>query len=143
MPSYEIISHTADIGLRVFGRDLAEFFSNAADGMFHLMVENVKGVKHRETVEVNLSGLSQEELLVSWLSELLYKLTEKHWLGIETEIFSLEKKGDKFFLRAKVQGQKIDYTKTPPKREIKAVTYHNLAIKKVESGYSTEIIFDV
>ena len=143
MARYEIIPHTADIGLRVFGRDVKELFSNAAGGMFSLVIGEQSEFFPREETKIKVSGLSAEELLVSWLSELLYKLTEERWLGIEFEISSLGERESKFFLTAAVKGQTIDYNKIPFKREIKAVTYHNLVIKKTGDGYSTEIIFDV
>ena len=143
MARYEIIPHTADIGLRVFGRDLKELFSNAARGMSSLVIGELSDLTPREEMKVKVSGLSAEELLVSWLSELLYKLTEERWLGIEFDLSFLGERESKFFLTAAVKGQKIDYNKTPLKREIKAVTYHNLTIKKTSGGYSAEIIFDV
>jgi len=143
MPRYEVIPHTADIGLRVFGRDLKELFSNAAAGMMRFMIDDLSVFDCREEIEIKLSGLSQEELLVSWLGELLYKLTVEHWLGGQFEIGSLDKEGDKYSLLARVKGQKIDYKKADIKREIKAATYHNLAIKKNNGSWVVEIIFDV
>ncbi len=143
MTKYEIIPHTADIGLRVFGRDLKELFSNAARGVLSLVLDDLCNFTPREETRIKVSGLSAEELLVSWLSELLYKLTEEHWLGMEFDISSLGERENKFFLTAEVKGQKIDYNQTPLRREIKAVTYHNLVIKKTGGIYSVEIIFDV
>ncbi|MEA3368829.1 MAG: archease [Candidatus Ratteibacteria bacterium] len=144
MARYEIIPHTADIGLRVFGRDLKELFSTAARGMLSLVLDDLNDFTPREETRIKVSGLSVEELLVSWLGELLYKLTEERWLGIEFDISSLGERENKFFLTAAVKGQKIEYNKTPLKREIKAVTYHNLTIKKNNGGIcSVEIIFDV
>ena len=143
MIRYEIIPHTADIGLRVFGRDLKELFSNAARGMINLVIGAPSDFIPRKAMKVKVSGLSAEELLVSWLSELLYKLMEERWLGIEFDISSLGERENKFFLTAEIKGQKIDYNKTPLQREIKAVTYHNIEIKKTNGIYSVEIIFDV
>ena len=140
---YEIIPHTADIGLRVFGRDLKELFSNAARGMISLVIDELSDFTPREAMKVKVSGLSAEELLVSWLSELLYKLMEERWLGIEFDISFLGERENKFFLTAEVKGRKIDYNKTPLRRGIKAVTYHNLEIKKANGMHSAEIIFDV
>ncbi len=67
---YEQFPHTADIGIRVFGKDLKELFTNAAYGMFDVIAD-LEGIDAgiEETVEV--AADSYEELLVAWLDELL------------------------------------------------------------------------
>ena len=37
----------------------------------------------------------------------------------------------------------IDSTKHKLKEEIKAVTYHQMKIEKMNDGYSTKIVFDI
>ncbi|MGH9785587.1 MAG: archease, partial [Terriglobia bacterium] len=38
-PPYEILEHTADVGLKAYGRTLPELFVNAAVGMIALALE--------------------------------------------------------------------------------------------------------
>ena len=73
MESYELIDHTADIGIRVAAKDLKGLFVNAAYAMFNIIVEQSKPPRSAEKKEmkINLQGQSREDLLVRWLSELL------------------------------------------------------------------------
>ncbi|MBU3933351.1 MAG: archease, partial [Candidatus Omnitrophica bacterium] len=47
MKRYEIIDHTADIGLRAYGKDLKQLFTNAAYGMFDILAD-LKKVRAKE-----------------------------------------------------------------------------------------------
>ena len=90
MKRYEQFEHTADIGIRVFGKDLKELFENAAFGMFDL-VADLEGIKTsiEETVEEDADNA--EELLVAWLDELLYRFYTKEIIFSKFQIESLPK----------------------------------------------------
>jgi len=57
----------------------------------------------------------------------------------EFNIEEISKKG----LKAKVRGEKLDLSRHTLKTEIKAVTYHQLEVKKTAKGWEAQIIFDV
>ena len=40
MKEFELIEHTADVGLRVYGKDLPDLFANAAKGLFSLITDS-------------------------------------------------------------------------------------------------------
>ena len=72
MKPYEVIEHTADIGIRAGGRDLKELFTHMAQGMFSLVVPP-EAVRETESMEVKASAQGGwEPLLFAWLRELLY-----------------------------------------------------------------------
>src|SRR5207247_4875654 len=68
---YEEIEHTADVGIRAYGRDLDELFVNAAEGMFSLIAD-LSEVKPVGEIEVRLQGDDLPTLFLRWLGELLY-----------------------------------------------------------------------
>jgi SHS2 domain-containing protein len=135
---YEQFPHTADIGIRVFGRDLKELFANAAFGMFDVMAD-LDGIKPSASAAVEAHGETAEELLVSWLDELLYISCTKELILSKFEIFEMSDN----LLKAKVFGRPISANRNRLKTEIKAVTYSGLSIKKSDGGLSVELIFDV
>lgn len=143
MKPYDLISHTADIGLKVRGRTLKDLFENAAKGMFWIAAGKAKKFKDLKvlSLKVDISGEAGdfEELLVDWLSELLYLSNKKKILFTDFKVQKLEEKS----LVSKVQGVKVDPKKFPIKTEIKAVTFHNLKIEKDSQGFHADIIFDV
>ena len=71
MKSYEVLNHTADIGIVAWGKSLEEVFAHSAQGLFYLIAENpCYNLTFETTVAVD--GNDYEDLLVTWLNELLY-----------------------------------------------------------------------
>lgn len=127
--------HTADVALEVWGRNLAELFVHAAQGMFSLAVTIEPGATVSASREVSLTAPDWETLLVDWLNELLAMHDEHHEAYIEFDV-SLPAPGQ---LHAHVRATRA----YRPRIAIKAATFHNLAITKDERGYHTAIVFDV
>ena len=138
MERYKEIPHTADIALRIYGKDLNELFTNAAYGMFDIIAD-LDGLKSSVSIDVNLEAPSKEELLVSWLDELLYNFYTKGIIFFRFDIISLSEAR----LMAKAHGRHVGENRNRLKREIKAATFHNLEIKETPDGLSVDIVFDV
>jgi len=138
MKRYEQFPHTADIGVRVYGRDLKELFANAAFAMFDITAD-LEGLKAETEASFELAADNYEELLIAWLEELLYSFCTKQLIFSEFTIDELDQK----HLKASARGRAIAANRNRLKTEIKAATYSGLEIKKTDDGYSVEIIFDV
>jgi SHS2 domain-containing protein len=136
--SYEILDHTADIGIVAYGKDLKEVFTNAATGLLSLVIDPREvGVKIKRDIEVNASDL--ETLLVNWLNELIFILDTKEILLKDFKITEISETA----LKAKVSGEKIKKSKHHLKREVKAATYHHLKIEQSGEGWRAQVIFDI
>jgi SHS2 domain-containing protein len=96
-------------------------------------------VEKKESFRLTLNGLDLEDLLVVWLSELLYYQTTKEKLFCEFEIKKIDDKN----LDAWVYGDSYDPKKHSLKKEIKTVTYHQIKVEKVNDLWRTQVIFDV
>jgi SHS2 domain-containing protein len=133
-PPWEEIEHTADWALRVRGRDLAALFENAARGMLSLMGGEIEaGETYRRTI--TLQAPDRIVLLVDWLNELLYVMESDEVLLDTIDIRRLTDTT----LEAEVRGGRSRNAR----QQIKAASYHNLAIQDVPAGYETVIVFDV
>ena len=139
MKNYEWIDHTADVGVRVFARDLKTLFKNAAVATFEMVAKPVKDFprEHLKKLEIQLDASNMEELLIRWLGELISLSDSKRLIFTKFEIETLSDE----HLNASVTGQSRKYFTI--ETEIKAVTYHELKIQKNGSLYSAQIIFDV
>ena len=135
---FEVIDHTADIGIVVYGADLKQVFANAALGLFNLMAD-LDGLKENVKHEVGLSSEDTEVLLVEWLNELIYIFEVEHILFKRFEINELSNNS----LKATCFGEKINPKQHRIKREIKAATYHMLHLNKDDGNYKVQIIFDI
>lgn len=135
MKKYEFIEHTADIGVRVFGRNPEEVFINAASGMFSIIADT-RRIKPKEQIEIRQEAAGYDELLRQWLQELLYQFSISGIIFKEFVIQMLSQNTIEAIARGEKAQGKI-------KAEIKAVTYHELEFKKTKDGYEAKVIFDV
>lgn len=140
MGSFEVIEHTADVGLRVEAAQLDELFATAAQGLFSLIVDNPQAIEPRETVRFELDAEDREGLFVDWLRELIYRFETEQWLFCKFQIELAD--GDRR-MRADCRGERADWSRHQPDNELKAVTYHGLRVAPVPSGWEAEVIFDI
>ncbi len=127
-------SHTADWELEVWAPDLAGLLEQAARGMYALSHLRLEGGARHELM-MDLKAEDAEALLVRFLTELLW-LEQDQRLGFDG--FSITV-GKDCSMHAVLQGGII----TNLDKEIKAVTYHNLAVETTPSGLHVCIVFDV
>ncbi len=141
MKEFEILEHTADIGIAAYGKTKREVFINAAKGMFEIIAGENRNLKENFYDKIKLEADNLEDLLFAWLNELLYISETK--LVILSK-FKVKELSD-YQIKAEVEGMKINPPSVKIEREIKAVTYHRLEIKKDgESGlWKAQIIFDI
>ena len=135
MKKYELIDHTADLMVKAHGKTLEECFANAGYALFDQTVD-LSGIKPDLTFEVNIFGDNVEDLLYSFLSELLFL---EDCYG--TILCDLVVKFNEDGLSCVGKGEILDKNKHRVKSEIKAVTYHMLSVNAEEP--SVTVIFDV
>ncbi len=136
---YEIFDHTADIGIIVRGKGLEELFEKAAYGMFDIMV-NLENVYPIGKYKVDISSPTIEDLLVDYLSELLYVFSVEFFIMCDFNVKIRERDND-YVLHGIALGEPYNKKKHEIKEEIKAVTYHDLEVN-LKKGFA-KIIFDI
>jgi len=124
---YELFDHTADIGLHIYGRNLRELFAAAAEALIAQLTDP-RRIEPAEEKRIELQEDSPEELLRSWMTELLYLYTSERWLCAKADFESLTHN----CLAAAVRGEKADTARHEITGEVKAVTWHRLKIKRLE-----------
>lgn len=135
---FEILDHTADIGLIIYGEDLKALFEHAGEAFFHLITD-LKRVRQREERRVELRGEGLEGLMVDWLNELLY-LHEVESLLFKG--FRVEYVGENG-LKAVATGELFQEGVHVIKRGVKAVTHHQIQVKKGDGGWRAQVIVDL
>jgi SHS2 domain-containing protein len=142
---FQRTDHTADEGIRVWGKSGKELFEEAAKGMVSIMV-TLDAVEPAETRIVEVEADSAEELLLRWLREILYLFETE---SVVFSRFQIEKdnisnrKPDKFFLRASVGGEKLNPLRHGICKEIKSITRHGFYIHEKNPWWEANILFDV
>jgi SHS2 domain-containing protein len=138
MGEFEVIEHTADVGITVRARTLADLFETAAEGMFSFLIDPAS-VDNRAWREREVEADDLEGLLVAWLNDLLLMLSADEFVP---KVFVVDEVTERR-LRATVHGEPVDRARHHFRLDIKAATYHMLEITETDGGSSATIIFDV
>jgi protein archease len=138
MRKYSLIDHTADVGVKAYGKNLSECFENAAQGMFDI-ITNKSHVESIGQYNINLEAPDLEQLLVDWLSELLFLNSAKN---LVFGFFKVDLDEKKNVLMATIFGEKYDISKHKIGNEIKAVTYHMLEVRG-KKPFHVQVLFDI
>lgn len=136
--SYRVLDHTADYMVEVSAATREEVYAEAARALFDT-VTDIASVHPDERVRVSLRAEDPEELLAVWLSELLFLHESEGWLFSQFRFERLTE-GE---LEAEAWGERFDRARHVIDREIKAVTYHRLGLRREGDVLKTDIVFDL
>jgi SHS2 domain-containing protein len=144
---FEMIPHTADIKIRVYGSTEKELFRNALIGMFQSIGPHAQGCQTKGgrfvcpklpiSHEIAVESLDQAALLVDFLSDALYLSDVHNEVYLDAEIHELSETN----IKATMHGISVTGFEVV---EIKAVTYHDLLVKQEPDGsWIAEVVFDI
>lgn len=136
---YEILAHTADVAIRVHGRDMADLLRNAALAFYGVALSNESEIRSTLTRELSLDSVDDDTLLIDWINELIYRMDAEQ-LVFATFHFDELKPGR---VVARAQGEYLDRSRHRLTREVKAATYHMSHIQSTGQGLDARIILDV
>jgi len=135
---FEAFDHTADVGLRVWGQGLEDIFEQAGAGLIDLLLDP-RCVRPRQRRSIEVEGAETEDLLVAWLEEILFAFDAEGFAPASVEVEWCEPGR----LRGALSGERLDGKRHELRRAVKAVTYHDLEVRKTDRGYEVRIVFDV
>ncbi len=125
--TYRYLEHMTDAFIEVTGATLEDAFENAGIATVDTILD-IKSVDEKTERKIEISADELNSLLYSWLEEIIIlTITE----GFAARCFSVQiTKNSKYFLKARIEGEEIDFEKHHFKLEIKAPTYHLMEIKE-------------
>lgn len=126
---FEAVEHTADVAIRVWAPDPETFFVTAAMGL-NAILEYDYVIEAPQSIPLSVTGLDLEELLVGWLSEILYLCESEAMRFSQIPECHISKTVAGFSLDAVVLGVQNAESTTVPAMAIKAVTYHGLDLRR-------------
>ena len=137
MERYRILPHTADGKFEAFGATLEEAFANAALAMASLMWDWSRLAPKVERL-VQVEGSDKEQLLVKFLGEVIYLLETRQFLLGQVRSLEIRPHFDGFSLAAVLAGETLD-SGHEIYGDVKAVTYHELAIEDGGPGERSRV----
>jgi SHS2 domain-containing protein len=153
MGSFEILDHTADVGIRAQGASLEELFEQASRGLAEIIgiwhpasPPERESRGHEEQIEIDLEARDLGGLLVDWLGEIVYlaDVKERSLTYVQAEAVSEPDEAEaggwtaagRFWLEPRAGEQ-------PEGTAVKAITYHRLQVAPTPTGWMAEVYIDV
>lgn len=140
--SFELFDHTADIGIRAQAGTLPELAAIAGDGLYAVIGDLVatggSAGEPRES-KIELREADAAVLLRDYLDELLVLFDRDHRRATTVDIGTF----DDSILVAHLSTSVVDRERSDYRREVKAITYHELAIHEIPGGYEATVIVDI
>lgn len=136
--TYEFQEHTADIKFVAKGETLEELFLESTKALKDSICGEIKVLEQIQK-EIQVRGTSLENLLYKFLEEFLVLLDSESFLLSEIKEISIN--SETFSLTAKISGDKAEnYHFT---NDVKAVTYSQMEIRKIDKGFECVVVLDV
>ena len=132
----------ADVAFEAKGKNLNELFESTGLAVTNVMVKDLRSVEHKVKKKIKLEETDLEKLLFNFLQEIIYYKDAERLLLSKFDVDINEEDG-KFKLEIEAFGEKLDMKKHELIVDVKAVTYHKFAVKKLKSGWSAFVILDI
>ncbi len=146
---FRFLPHMADIGFLARGTDLTELFANAAAAMCEYGWE-LKNVKPAENIDLRVRAATLEDLLFSWLSEILFLTDAEQWVFRSFDVDKVEQppaagaEGTRSWeIVGRAHGERFEPGRHRSRTYIKAVTYHQLSVQQTPDGWQATVYLDV
>lgn len=130
---FEVVPHTADLAVKVWGKDLPELFQSAFDGYRFFLIGD-EAIKERKIQTFSVEADETESLLVRFLNRLIFLFDTERFVPMRAK---LKISGN--HLDAEISG---DNDIQDIRHCVKAATYHNLSIERSGNLLTATIIFD-
>ena len=135
---WEHFEHGADIGVRGYGKSLAQAFEQCALALTGVITDTKK-IDARDCFEVTCTAEENDLLLIDWLNELIYQMATRHMLFSNFNI-----KIDDHHLVATVCGEHAEQSRHHPAVEVKGATFTELSVSQNNTGeWIAQCIVDV
>jgi Uncharacterized conserved protein len=142
------LDHVADIRFIAYGETIETLFENAAGAML-TVIADIENIRPENKFDVELEAIDLENLMVDFLSELLFLFDAEETVIGNVTVKKIEREtnndggSEKYSIIASVSGEPINAAEQTFKTEVKAVTYSGIRVEKTEKGYETEVVLDL
>jgi SHS2 domain-containing protein len=141
MKKFEFLPHTADVKIRVYGKNLKEIVNNSLLALKSFWKPKLTKTKIEK--EIKIESNNEVNLLIDFLSEILAETYIEKAIFIKflpqiNPDFHADKRG-----LYSLSGKIIGYEFTSLSKDIKAITYHQANLQKINHQYIFEFIIDI
>lgn len=139
MARFEILEHTADVGIRAEAVDLPGVFEQATLGLLDIVGTWAPQREPEEQVELRVEADDVGALLVDWLGEVLYLGDSRDVVVTSLALSEVtdRRAGGRLGIAPRDDAAYEGGT------QVKAITYHRLAVERSGRGWAATVYVDV
>ncbi len=142
MEKFKFLEHTADVFIEDYGKTLEEAYQNTAIGLGHLYVES-ENVESKIEKKIEVESEDEKALLFDFLNNFITFHDADNLIFHEVKVEKIEEKDGNFHLTATTKGEEYNSEKHEQGTVAKAVTYHEMEIKKEKDKYIIKVLIDI
>ena len=132
---FEILEHTADVGVRATAATVEGVFEQATLGLLEITGAAAAGTGERIPISVEAGDLGA--LLVDWLEEVLYLQDARDAIVGEVSVTRIADGRAEGSVAIAPRDRDLEGT------AVKAITYHQLSVEEVEGAWIAVVYFDI
>lgn len=140
MLGYTILDHSTDALVEASGQDMGEALQEAAHAALDIMLDR-RTVRATQARSVALDSETVHDLLYGWLEEIIYQTVTEGFAVSRVDADYLYAPGV-HGIRATLRGEPLDLKRHRFRVEIKAPTYHEMAIRQSD-GVTMRFLMDL
>ena len=108
----------------------------------NVIIDNLDAIEPRDTRQIELSNDEIDMLLFDFLRELIY-FKDAERLLLRVREVEIDETDEKYFLKAKAEGETLDAERHQQRADVKAVTLHDFSVEKKDGGWKARAILDI
>lgn len=138
---FRYLDHMSDVIVEAYGHTLEHAFANSARGLVNVMFE-ISEVSPDIKIEINADGYDLKNLLYNWLEQIILIIQIDKVVVSDLQVNIYERNGI-YTINGVARGEHINLEKHHYKVEVKAVTYHEMAIKQSSKEVTIRFLLDL
>ena len=138
MKHCETFEHTADVGLAASAESLSELFEALAEGLGEVICPRGQ-VESSQSRPISVEAEDVEALVVDFLAEVLRVIQVEHFCVADVRIADAGPTA----VTGELVGESYDPARHELTTEVKAVTYHQLEVRRDDGTWHARVILDI
>ncbi len=141
-PPFEFREHTADVLVVAYGKSLEELFENAALAVFEIITDTSR-IENKIRKNIKSDGIDLENLLYRWIEDLLFYFDSEGIVFGKFKVYEIKKNNGSFILKAEALGEEFDPEKHESRTIVKAITYAQMKITRINDLWKATFVVDI
>lgn len=133
-PSFEVLEHTADVGVRATGSSVEDVFLQATLGLLEITGTGAHAGPG-ERVDIEVTADDHGALLVDWLEEVLYLQDARDSVFVQVSVEKVDDGRARGWVEIVGRDRELEGT------AVKAITYHQLDVSPRADGSWTATVY--